>query len=122
MIAKGKADFSKVLNHVLLMFKKKFEFFKFNISQMEKLLRILLAAPGKGSKEIFLKSKITIKEEEEKTAINFCIRCFKGYYNLQYHPKKGYGIKCENCKFRVQIFEGASKVMRESTKCQECDS
>ena len=37
-IAKGRADFSKVLSHVLKMFKKKFEFFKTNIATMEKLL------------------------------------------------------------------------------------
>jgi hypothetical protein len=83
----------------------------------------MLVAPGKGaSREIFLKSKIPSLEEQEKTMINFCIRCFKGNFNLQYHNKKGYGIKCENCKFRVQICEGASKVKREETKCQECDS
>lgn len=64
MIAKGKADFSKVLSHVLLMFKKKFEFFKLSIGTMEKLLYIMLAQSGHQTKEIFLKSKIPFNEED----------------------------------------------------------
>ena len=69
---------------------------------MEKLLRIMLVAPGKGgSREIYLKSKIPTRDEEAKTMINFCFKCFKGYFNLQFHNKKGYGLKCESCKFRV---------------------
>lgn len=54
--------------------------------------------------------------------INFCIKCFKGYFNLDYHNKKSWGLKCDQCYFRVGILQGASRVMRESTKCQECDS
>lgn len=42
MVAKGKADFSVVLNHVLKMFKKKFEFFRLNIRTMEKILTSML--------------------------------------------------------------------------------
>ena len=42
LISKGKADFSKVLNHVLNMFRKKFQFFKTSIGTMEKLLNIMI--------------------------------------------------------------------------------
>ena len=42
MIAKGKVEFSRILTHVLNMFKKKFEFFKININTMEKLLSVML--------------------------------------------------------------------------------
>ena len=84
LIAKGKADFNTVVNHVMRMFKKKFEFFKLSIGTMEKLFAVMLASTGK-TKDIFLKSKIKEKEEEKRSQINFCIRCFKGYYTLQYH-------------------------------------
>ena len=43
LIAKGKADFNTVVNHVTKMFKKKFEFFKLSIGTMEKLLAIMLS-------------------------------------------------------------------------------
>ena len=79
MIAKGKADFSKVLNHVLYCFKKKFEFFKLSIGTMEKILKIMIASTSHGPNRIAtLTSKIPVKDEEKKTAVNFCIKCFKG--------------------------------------------
>lgn len=46
LIAKGKAEFSKVLSHVISMFKKKFEFFKVSMGTMEKLLRIMIQSSG----------------------------------------------------------------------------
>ena len=33
--------------------------------------------------------------------INFCIKCFKGQFNLDYHNKKSWGLKCDQCFFRV---------------------
>src|SRR3569833_82121 len=42
LIAKGKADFSKVLNHVLEMFRKKFEFFKTSIGVMERMFNRMI--------------------------------------------------------------------------------
>lgn len=42
LIAKGKADFARILAHVLLMFKKKFEFFRANIKSMERMLAMML--------------------------------------------------------------------------------
>jgi len=46
LIAKGKADFSKVLNHVMNMFKKKYEFFRVSIGTMEKLIRLMIQTNG----------------------------------------------------------------------------
>jgi DNA topoisomerase-3 len=46
LISKGKADFSKVLNHVLNMFRKKYEFFKLSIGTMEKLMKIMISSSG----------------------------------------------------------------------------
>ncbi len=54
--------------------------------------------------------------------INFCIKCFKGFMLLDHRNQKGWGIKCDNCKFRIQILENAMKVSRDDTKCVECDS
>lgn len=42
LIAKGKAEFAKVLAHVLKMFKLKFQFFRLNIVAMERLLEVML--------------------------------------------------------------------------------
>jgi hypothetical protein len=46
---------------------------------------------------------------------------------LQYHNKKGFGLKCDTCHFRVGILEGAARVIKEDDvtttgKCSECDS
>lgn len=57
--------------------------------------------------------------------INFCIKCFKGHLCLQYHNRKGWGIKCDECQFRVAICTGAARVLKvkdEEKKCEECNS
>lgn len=57
--------------------------------------------------------------------INFCIKCFKGHFCLQYHTRKGWGLKCDTCHFRVGMLEGAARILREEGpegKCPECDS
>jgi DNA topoisomerase-3 len=60
LISKGKADFSKVLNHVLNMFLKKFEYFKLSIGVMEKLMNIMIMQSGgaAGKQMEFLTAKI----------------------------------------------------------------
>ena len=65
------------------------------------------------------------RDDSAKEAINFCIKCFKGHLCLQYHNKKGFGLKCDTCHFRVGLLEGAARVLREEgpeAKCPECDS
>lgn len=42
LIAKGKADFNQVINHVLKVFKAKFVHFKLSVGLMERLLNIML--------------------------------------------------------------------------------
>ena len=42
MVAKGKADFNQVVNHVLKVFKDKFMYFKLSVGTMERLLNIML--------------------------------------------------------------------------------
>jgi len=57
--------------------------------------------------------------------INFCIKCFKGHLCLQYHNKKGFGLKCDTCHFRVGVLEGAARILKEEgpeSHCPECDS
>ncbi len=62
LVAKGKADFSIVLNHVLKMFRKKFEFFRNNIKTMEKMLIVMMSQwKGKIARDYYLSSKIPIK-------------------------------------------------------------
>jgi len=62
LIAKGKAEFATVLNHVLSMFKKKFTFFRLNIQTMERLLEVMLQTQsGKAGKQYQMSSKITLQ-------------------------------------------------------------
>lgn len=42
LLAQGKADFNQVVNHVLKIFKAKFEYFKLSIGTMERLINIML--------------------------------------------------------------------------------
>lgn len=42
LISKGKADFNKVVNHVLKIFKDKFMYFKLSLGTMERILNIML--------------------------------------------------------------------------------
>ena len=77
------------------------------------------------SKFVFWFNSI-VREESKKNVINFCIKCFKGYLCLNYHNKKGWGIKCDQCHFRVSILQGAARVIVEDPgevpRCGECDS
>jgi hypothetical protein len=93
---------------------------------MERLLEVMLKTQsGRLGKDFYLSSKIPLKAESEKTVINFCLKCFKGHLCLNYHNKKGWGLKCDTCHFRVSILEGAARVLIEDGpegKCAECDS
>lgn len=93
---------------------------------MERLLEVMLKTQsGRLGKDFYLSSKIPMKLESEKTVINFCLKCFKGHICLNYHNKKGWGLKCDTCHFRVSILEGAARVLIEDGpegKCNECDS
>ena len=126
LIAKGKAEFGKVLAHVLKMFKLKFDFFRQKVSTMERLLEVMLKTQsGRLGKEFYMVYKIPLKADSEKTKINFCMKCFKGHICLNYNNKKGWGLKCDSCNFRVSILEGAARVLIEEGdegRCGECDS
>ena len=125
LVAKGRADFHRVTNHVLNIFKDKFNYFKLSVGTMERLLNIMLNTQSAKSQQLSLTSKIHLKDESNDTAINFCIKCFEGHFCVQYHPKKGWGIKCDTCNFRIQVCQGAAivkKEMDEQKKCEECGS
>lgn len=124
LVAKGRADFNRVINHVLKIFKDKFNFFKLSAGTMERLLNIMLNL-GSGDDSAALTSQIPLKHESAGENVNFCIRCFKGHFCLQYHPKKGWGLKCDPCHFATRICHGAARVRRapaDVEKCQECGS
>jgi len=124
LIAKGKADFQKVVGHVLHIFKNKFNFFKLSVGTMERILTIMLNV-GDQSDASSLSSRIRLKDESKDSVINFCIKCFKGHFCLQYHQKKGWGLKCDACNFAVRVCQGAARVRRDTaddSKCQECGS
>jgi len=125
LVAKGRADFNRVVTHVLKIFKDKFTCFKLSVGTMERLLNIMLNTSTAHDKSLSLSSKILVKHDSQEEAINFCIKCFKGHFCLQYHPKKGWGLKCDSCNFAVRICQGAARVRRDSDeekKCQECGS
>jgi len=58
MIAKGKADFSVVLNHCLKQFHKKFQYFQLSIGTMERLVASMM---NKQTQEEYLSHKIPLK-------------------------------------------------------------
>jgi DNA topoisomerase-3 len=43
LIAKGKADFSRVVNHVIDIFERKYNFFQLSMGAMEKILRVMMS-------------------------------------------------------------------------------
>lgn len=127
LVAKGKAEFSEVVDHVLQIFKDKFNFFKLNVGSMERLLSIYLNTAVALEKGLCLISKITLKDESRDEAVNFCIKCFKGYMCINYHNKKGWGLKCDSCPAAIRFAEGAARAKRVENqdldkKCQECGS
>lgn len=92
---------------------------------MERLLSIMLNFDANDGSQATLKHKVEVKHASKDSKVNFCIRCFKGHLCLQYHTKKGWGLKCDACHFRLTICQGAAQVRRveeEDKRCQECDS
>lgn len=90
---------------------------------MEKLLTIMSMTDNpEKNKELLLSYKIPQFDESKDTMINFCIRCFNGQLTIQYHSKKGWGLKCDSCNFRIGVLEQAGAVYRSKEKCAECCS
>ena len=112
-LAKGKADFNRVVGHVLKIFKDKFNFFKLSVGQMERLLNIMLTQNSAAQNSLCLSSKIPLKDASSDDAINFCVRCFKGHFVLSHHSKKGWGLKCDVCNHAVRFCQGAARVRRQ---------
>ena len=133
LIAKGRADFNRVTQHVLDIFKKKLGFFKLSVGTMERILMIMLNTAS-GDKDLHCLSNIIhVRGDSEAIAVNFCNKCFKGHYCIQYHPKKGWGLKCDQCNYAIRIAQGAVRVTRDNTSsaqsgkgdkpiCRECGS
>ena len=77
MIARGRADFSQVVNHVIDIFKQKYTYFNLSIGIMEQFFRVMIMQGEESEKEdSYLKNKIILKDESKELAINFCSRCF----------------------------------------------
>lgn len=102
LIAKGKADFNRVVTHVLEIFKKKLDYFKLSVGAMERILMIMLNTAAGDKNLECLSNKIVINRMDEPRAINFCNKCFKGHYCIDYHNKKGWGLKCNHCNFGIR--------------------
>ena len=83
------------------IFKDKFNYFKLSAGTMERLLNIMLNTEQANTLQLSLSSKIDKKGESQDTIVNFCIKCFKGHLCVQYHHKKGWGLKCDACNFRI---------------------
>jgi DNA topoisomerase III len=62
LVAKGRADFNKVVNHVLKIFKDKLDHFKLSSGTMERLLNIMLNLGGDDN-NASLTSKIPVKHD-----------------------------------------------------------
>ena len=93
---------------MLHIFKAKFEHFKLSVGTMEKLLTIMSMTDNpQANKELLLSYKVPCPETVEENNINFCIRCFQGHLEVRYQNKKGWGLKCPKCNFRVGVLEKA---------------
>ena len=87
---------------------------------MEKLLTIMSMTENPNSnKELLLTYKMP-KALQNEEAVNYCIRCFNGLFCVQYHKKKGFGLKCNNCHFRLACLEKAGALSTTQEKCAEC--
>ena len=118
MVSRGKADFDRVVSHVLNIFKAKFQYFKLSVGTLEKLLTILQITDNPhANKELLLSYKIPCSALAEAAKVNFCIRCFDGQFEILYHTKKGWGLKCQNCHFRIGVLEKAGSIVREKEQC-----
>ena len=125
LLAQGRADFNKVVGHVLSIFKDKFNHFKLSIGTMERIINIMLNTREAETLSLSLTSKILVREASKDSRLNFCCKCFRGHLCLQYHNKKGWGLKCDACNFRITVLQGAARVKRiddEEKKCEECGS
>lgn len=123
MIAKGKADFNRVIQHVTNIFLAKFKHFKLSKGVLEKLLTIMRMNenPNK-NRELLLSYKIEQECPVPEKALNFCIKCFQGHFGVEYHEKKKWGIKCNQCKFRIALLHDAGAIYVRDDKCKECNS
>jgi hypothetical protein len=72
---------------------------------MQKIMQIMMSSHlmDKKSKELLLSYKIHLKDDSKKDYVNFCIKCFNGHLCVQYHNKKGWGLKCDSCNFRISM-------------------
>jgi len=103
LLAQGRADFNKVVGHVLSIFKDKFNHFKLSVGTMERIINIMLNTRAAETLSLSLTSKILVKEASKDSRLNFCCKCFRGHLCLQYHNKKGWGLKCDICNFRITV-------------------
>lgn len=114
-----------MVGHVLSIFKDKFNHFKLSVGTMERIINIMLNTRAAETLSLSLTSKILPKEASKDSRLNFCCKCFRGHLCLQYHNKKGWGLKCDVCNFRITVLQGAARVKRiddEEKKCEECGS
>lgn len=112
------------MSHVLSIFKNKFNYFRLSVGTMERILMIMVCV-GDENNQNSLTNKINLKDESKNDKINFCLKCFRGHLCIQYHVKKGWGLKCDTCHWAVRLCQGAARIQRatgEDSKCKECNS
>ena len=100
-------------------------YFKLSVGTMERLLNIMLNTSLSQQKGLCISSKIPVLEESKDESINFCIKCFKGHLCVNYHAKKGWGLKCDTCSFTLRCCLGAARMKKiddEDKQCKECGS
>jgi DNA-directed RNA polymerase subunit RPC12/RpoP len=90
---------------------------------MERLMQIIrITRDPNANKDLLLSSKIKVNAGTAQESVNFCIKCFKGHFIVQYSGKKGWGIKCDSCGFNVPCLTGAGLVRVEKETCPDCES
>ena len=97
LIAKGKVDFDQVLNHTLEGFRKKFIYFRDNISNMD---------------ELFEASFSTVAETGKPLS-----RCGKCHRYMTYIPSKPQRLYCRHCDNTYSLPQGGTIKLYKELKC-----
>lgn len=113
-IAMGEAKFEDVLEHVTKCFKEKYRHFVLNSSTMETIMRIQMTQSDSNKLDLNISDSLTKDVDIDKSIpqhdrirrnmiMNFCIKCFKGFMQLENEDDK-HMFRCSKCSFKVLNF------------------
>jgi len=102
LIARGEADYQKVLGDVIKLFKKKYQFFTKNIEDMDSLFEVSftpLADSGKALSRLVIEHSQISRYTSSRLRCSFCLtcRCGKCRRYMKYIQAKPNRLHCSQC-------------------------